>query len=81
MRHEDLEVAASAMRALDLIDQCSVLCLPLLEDREQTTKAIVALMASIVVLSRRLPDEELQSHASLSPRPDDWFRIGCIDVV
>ena len=58
MRRDDLTAAGDAMAALSLIDQCSVLCLPLLEDREQTNNAIVALMASIVVLSRRLPDEE-----------------------
>ena len=46
------------MKALDLLDRCSVLALPLLEDREQTVKAISALLGTVVVLARRLDHQE-----------------------
>jgi hypothetical protein len=58
MRRDDLEAASNTMAALDLIDRCSVLALPLLEDRPQTVKAISALLGTVVVLARRLDDQE-----------------------
>ena len=57
-REDNLEAAGEAMDMLDLIDRCAVFCSPLLQDRQQTIKAIAALLSSIIVLARRLDDEE-----------------------
>jgi hypothetical protein len=59
----DIAAARDAMNTLPLLDRAAVFVEPLLTDREETTRAIAALLGSLRVLALRLPDPEREAIA------------------